>query len=137
MKRVDIFSKKYYTDGHDVDEESITNSLHGGEWFAGSWVGITDRFVTAISAISTTHAVASRCRHPKLIKYYTDYHDVDEDSRTILIQGGYWTYETGIARRDMTYNPDGHTYIVASLKIRTHYLNNEIVSYKVYMNFKF
>lgn len=26
----------------------------------------------------------------KLIKYYTDYHDVDEDRTTICDQGGYW-----------------------------------------------
>ena len=57
------------------------------------------------------------CRHPKLIKYYTDWHDVDEDLRTILMHGGYWVHDvfTGIAHRDMEDSPTTNYYdIVAS-----------------------
>ena len=32
MKRVDIFSKKYYTDFHDVDEDVETLAAYGGHW---------------------------------------------------------------------------------------------------------
>ena len=32
MKRVDIFSKKYYTDWHDVDEDRATIADYGGYW---------------------------------------------------------------------------------------------------------
>ena len=41
--------------------------------------------------------IASRCRHPKLIKYYTDAHDVDEDVKTISSYGGLWLYDKGRA----------------------------------------
>ena len=36
-------------------------------------------------------------------RYYTDPHDVDEEMRTISIQGGYWVDHTaaGITHRDM------------------------------------
>ena len=39
----------------------------------------------------------------KLIKYYTDHHEVDEDSRTISAQGGSSTRrsEAGITFRDL------------------------------------
>ena len=35
--------------------------------------------------------------------YYTDYHDVDEDARSISLQGGSWTRESlvGIVYRDL------------------------------------
>ena len=47
-------------DGHDVDEDLRTIVYHGGEWYAGSWAGVTYRFVTAISAIrDSSDAVAS------------------------------------------------------------------------------
>lgn len=51
--------------------------------------------------------VASRCRHPKLIKYYADGHDVDEDMKTIVGCGGHWnmTDWPGIACRDQYSTP--------------------------------
>ena len=42
-----------------------------------------------------TDEVASVCRHPKLIIYYTDEHDVDEDWVTLTVQGG--AYPQGIS----------------------------------------
>ena len=32
----------------------------------------------------------------KLIIYYTDGHDVDEDNRTVVYHGGYWPSDTGV-----------------------------------------
>ena len=53
-------------------------------------------------------------------KYYTDWHDVDEDSKTILYQGGYWpdgtTTRVGVLRRAMDYVANTTDNIVASLK---------------------
>jgi len=34
---------KYYTDAHDVDENTMTISFQGGYWTDGSKVGITHR----------------------------------------------------------------------------------------------
>ena len=30
------------------------------------------------------------------IKYYTDWHNVDEDMTTVPVQGGMWDYESGV-----------------------------------------
>jgi hypothetical protein len=69
-------------------------------------------------------------------------HDVDEDLKTIAQHGGFWgdDIRAGITHRLVFDSQTDNLHAfpdVASLKIRTHYLNNEIVSYKVYMNFKF
>ena len=43
MARVDIFSKKYYTDYHDVDEELRTIIPQGGSWWENDGVGVAFR----------------------------------------------------------------------------------------------
>ena len=45
MKRVDIFSKKYYTDFHNVDEDLRAIVAHGGVWNNQTSVGIALRNV--------------------------------------------------------------------------------------------
>ena len=35
----------YYTDGHEVDEDTMTVMNQGGDWPTGSWVGITVRHI--------------------------------------------------------------------------------------------
>ena len=59
------------------------------------------------SSSFTRDNVASRCRHPKLIKYYTDAHDVDEDKMTIVEYSGQWDHGNGngIAYRGMNGIP--------------------------------
>ena len=54
----------------------------------------------------------------KLISYYTDSHDVDEDMRIIPIHGGRWIggITAGVFDRAMDDAPDHDTYIVASRK---------------------
>ena len=49
------------------------------------------------------------------LKYYTDFHDVDEDSKTITSQGGRWGYEdmAGIARRTTNDTPTSVSDVVA------------------------
>ena len=71
---------------------------------------------------ATYNTNASKCRHWKTIKYYTDQHDVDENRNTIPVYGGMWIGDratsdgNGIYRRDM-YDPvDTASYTVASLK---------------------
>ena len=34
---------KYYTDGHNVDEDLTTIAHYGGEWIASSGAGVTER----------------------------------------------------------------------------------------------
>ena len=59
-----------------------------------------------------------KCRHLE-ISNYTNWHDVDEDKRTIADYGGYWTDGThvGIARRDMASAPSDIFGSVASSSI--------------------
>ena len=59
MKRVDIFSKKYYTDFHDVDEDMASILAYGGFWIAGNWPGIAYRDMCD-SPTNTLDIVASR-----------------------------------------------------------------------------
>lgn len=53
-----------------------------------------------------------------LIKYYTDFHYVDEDLTAISNQGGSWTYATqaGVTYRDTDETPTITYDTVASLK---------------------
>lgn len=63
--------------------------------------------------------IASRCRHLKLIKYYTDTHNVDEDSITVSYHGGRWQNgrPVGIALRELLDNPTLISDVVASSNI--------------------
>ena len=55
------------------------------------------RYLYSIPTDSPDSGAASRCRHLKKIFNYTDYHDVDEDVRTISSYGGLWMYDGGRA----------------------------------------
>ena len=39
----------------------------------------------------------------KLIIYYTNFHDVDEETRTVIVHGGYWGHSqsAGIVHRNL------------------------------------
>ena len=73
-------------------------------------------FIDEISYLRSHNRFKSKTK--KLIKYYTDYHDVDEELRTGVRQGGEWNNGNtdGIARRDMFVDPTATEDIVASLK---------------------
>ena len=83
--------------------KSITKQ--GGRWVDGVAAGVTLRDIED-SPTSSGDIVASMCRHPKLIKYYTDEHNVDEDLRTIAKQGA--RYEdpdyAGVFKRNLNRN---------------------------------
>lgn len=49
MKRVDIFFERYYTDTHDVDENVVTITAHGGYWTETRGSGV------AFRAVNYTH----------------------------------------------------------------------------------
>ena len=59
MKRVDIFSKKYYTDWHDVDEDLTAIAIYGGTYDRGNTVGIMNRNLYD-SSTNIFNSVASR-----------------------------------------------------------------------------
>ena len=89
-----------YSDAHDVDEDIASFSILGGYYQSStSKVGLMYR-----DMINITSDVASS-NISKLIKYYTDTHDVDEDSRTFTIQGGCWLdqNQAGTPQRYMWY----------------------------------
>ena len=105
----------------DVDEDVRNIIPQGGRWFDGNAVGIMIRYMFDLAVTDyAADDVASRCRHPKLIKYYTDWHDVDEETRTILAYGGYWdtwgkSEAAGMMCRHM-YDIHTNTYdVVASV----------------------
>ena len=58
-------------------------------------------FIDEISYLRSHNRFKSTSQ--KLIKYYTDHHDVDEELRTFTRQGGYWYYENlvGVVDRFM------------------------------------
>ena len=91
----------FYTDWHEVDEDLRTICKCGGRWGAESSEGVTYRQMDSNST-HTSDIVASMRRHWKLIKYYTDRHDVDEDETSISLLGGNWAESTtGIMCRGM------------------------------------
>jgi len=57
-------------------------------------------------------------RHQKLINYYTDEHNVDEDRVTITSQGGRWCElsTVGVSDRYIWNSPSSPSSNVASLK---------------------
>ena len=69
----------------------------------------------------------------KVFLNYTDWHEVDEDERTILVYGCMWLGDratsdgTGIYRRDM-YDPVDHaSYTVASSNMK----NSQIIRIRI------
>ena len=70
---------------------SVCSGHHGFNITAGiAYRSIND------APTNSGNDAASRCRHPKLIKYYTDLHDVDENESTISAHGGHWNYTSGV-----------------------------------------
>ena len=61
----------------------------------------------------------------KDIIYYTDFHNVDEDLKTVIIQGGDWVNGTalGITQRDLYSPPTSCGYSVASYVCEHHLLH--------------
>ena len=49
----------YYSDAHDVDEDKMTGSVHGGDWEGRVWIGIAGRNMPGDGSI-THDNVASR-----------------------------------------------------------------------------
>ena len=96
----------YYADYHDVDEDVKTITAHGGQWVFTTGAGVAARYMGDRSP-TVSHTVAFMCRHPELIKYYTDWHDVDEDKRGILSCGGSWDWENkaGVTFRSLNNTP--------------------------------
>ena len=62
------------------------------------------------------------------LKYYTDFHDVDENDITIPIYGGYWCDKTvgGVASRGTAFNPTNTFDAVVS---RCRHLKNDHLLY--------
>jgi len=95
----------------------VTSAIQGGQCGEYSLEGIMYR-EQDIPITATWDHVASRCRYPKLIKYYTDIHDVDEDVIITMEQSGHWGWGTapGIVCRYMANTPFYADNTVASLK---------------------
>lgn len=119
MARVDIFlKKKYYTDTHDVDEDLRAILVCGGEWSFITSAGVALRDLS--DSPTETYVTVASSDISKLIIYYTDWYDVDEDMRTISLQGGMWTEGTGtmtgVTRRGIDVNATTTFEYVASVQ---------------------
>ena len=68
MARVDIFLKKYYTDFHDVDEETRSVVIHGGWWtnLGGGWQGIVYRDIKYSPSYTSDDVASSNTQNMKL-----------------------------------------------------------------------
>ena len=102
-----------HTDQHNVDEDMTTVLDLGGNWRDGSWTGIFDRFMNSTGG--ATSAVASSNVH-----LYTDGHDVDEDSKTVVQCGGRWSNGGGVGvmlRLLMNAHIDTFSYVASKQKI--------------------
>ena len=66
----------------------MTIGCIGGTWNNGDMPGVICREVYHTSSHLSNYVASSDIS--RLIKYYTDFHDVDEDGTTISIQGGEW-----------------------------------------------
>ena len=88
-------------------------SVQGDQWNTdGVSAGLTRRCIDRIPSDLLDH-VAPECRHWKMIKYYADYHDVDEDRATIVNFGGWWGSEdgVGVTCRDVSYDQSPTSYV--------------------------
>ena len=99
----------YYTDYHDVDEDRVAATAQDGSWSMRNQVGVALRSLNITS--TTTHDDVASSDISKLIKYYADGHDVDEDQATISSQGGKYSNNTqvGIVNRDVRSSGSGNT----------------------------
>ena len=94
-----------YTDWHDVDENMMTVVKHGGSRNDNNAVGIAWRNLYHYST-DIFDAVASS-NMKKMIIYYTDGHEVDEDMMTICTYNGWYNAGSwvGITLRYMVDTP--------------------------------
>ena len=115
MSTSKVFSN--YTDFHDVDEDLRTIMYQGGRWFNGSYAGIMHR---GIDNSPTTSDIVALSNISRLIKYYTDHHNVDEDLATIADVGGWWSHSdmAGITYRTMNNSSPDLLDGVASSNMR-------------------
>ena len=91
--------------------------IQGGRLDEQSLGGVTNRNISDYP-FGLSPYIASRCRHPRLISYYTADHDVDENEPTIANFGGPWRFGdvAGVSCR----------YVSAPI----HYTENNVASLK-------
>ena len=87
----------------------------GGEWSSITSAGVALRDLS--DSPTETYITVASSDISKLIIYYTDWYDVDEDMATISLQSGSWVEETmaGITRRGIDINSTTTFEYVASV----------------------
>ena len=81
---VGIYEIFNYADYHDVDEDTRTIMTQGGDWPASIWAGIIRQAMVNAPTEAWNNVASSNIQ----ISKYTDHHDVDEELRTFIRQGG-------------------------------------------------
>ena len=91
-------------------------------WVNGNDVGITQRTMRDSSSHASSLVASSNTQ----MWNYTDYHEVDEDMMTSLLQGGLWSNVTdvGITFRFITDSPSNLSSYVASVCRHLKYSSN-------------
>ena len=104
----------------------------GGHYAVGNMVGITQRYVGDAPADASPYVASSDIQ--KLIIYYTDYHDVDEDVMSMARHSGRWSDDisAGIMRRYIKEIPSEDVSHVASSNMKnSHIIRIFIMSTKI------
>ena len=106
---------KYYTDQHNVDEDLIAISLHGGMWNSIGSDGIARRNLQDRVDLTGGDVASSNMKNSHS---YTDFHDVDEDKATIPSLGEHWRGQVyaGLHCRHIDWLPSTLGNMVASKK---------------------
>ena len=83
---VGIYEISNYADYHDVDEDTRTIMTQCGDWPASIWAGIIRQAMVNAPTEAWNNVASSNIQ----ISKYTDHHDVDEELKTFVRQGGQW-----------------------------------------------
>ena len=62
---------KYYTDVHDVDEDRVTISVHGGDWEDRVWTGVTCRNMPGDGSVTHDNIASSNMKNSAFIRIIT------------------------------------------------------------------
>ena len=79
----------FYTDGHDFNEDIRTISHLGGRWNFGSSCGLFRRVMADVPSMPGDHVASRLTIREAFCSSYTDWHEINEDSVTISISGGW------------------------------------------------
>lgn len=109
----------FYTDGHDIDEDMRTISSLNGCHMDDVFAGIFYRFLFDDPSVSSGLVASRLSIREAFCSSYTDYHDIDEDMRTISVFGGWLGLDSwnGLFFRNLADTPSNANDGLASRSV--------------------